>query len=44
MARPHRQEITFNCDYFEILNDNDDINKEEKLKEQQNDNDEEIVW
>ena len=45
MARPHRQEITFNCDYFEILNDNDDNNKEEKLKEQKNDDDyEEIVW
>ena len=42
MARPHRQEITFNCDYFEILND--DNNKEEKLKEQQNDDDEEITW
>lgn len=42
-ARPHHQEITFNCDYFEILND--DNNKEEKLKEQKNDdNDEEITW
>ena len=44
IARPHRQEITFNCDYFEILNDNDDNNKEEKLKEQQNDDNEEIIW
>lgn len=44
-ARPHHQEITFNCDYFEILNDNDDNNKEEKLKEQKNDDDdEEITW
>ena len=44
-ACPHRQEITFNCDYFEMLNDNDDNNKEEKLKEQKNDNDdEEITW
>lgn len=43
-ACPHRQEITFNCDYFEMLNDNDDNNKEEKLKEQKNDDNEEITW
>lgn len=39
----HHQEITFNCDYFEILNDDDDNNKE-KLKEQKNDDYEEITW
>lgn len=43
-ACPHCQEITFNCDYFEMLNDNDDNNKEEKLKEQKNDDNEEITW
>lgn len=44
IACPHHQEITFNCDYFEVLNDNDDNNKEEKLKEQKNDDYEEITW
>lgn len=42
-TRQHHQEITFKCDYFEILNDDDD-NKEEKLKEQKNYDDEEITW